>query len=127
MKKVLDTAQLHFEHQVWSKELSFFADEIKIYENRLSDLVSGSNNKEMLAGLEHFQNQFIRQKEVLDQLDRNIRVHEQHLAGLAAKNMESAPSDSGVQETMREEMNQFRKIYSELKTEFFKFMGKWMN
>lgn len=127
MKKVLDIEQLHFEHQVWSKELSFFADEINIYENRLGTLVSGSSDKEMLAGLEHFQNQFIRQKEVIDQLDRNIRVHEKHLSDLASKDMESSPSDSGIHDTMREEMNQFRKIYSELKTEFFKFMGKWMS
>lgn len=123
----MDIEQLHFEHQVWGKELTFFADEIKIYESRLEKLVSSSDNKEMLAGLEHFQNQFIRQKEVMDQLNHDIHVHEKHLSGLAEKDMEAAPSDSGLHDKMREDMNQFRKIYGDLKTEFFKFMGKWMS
>lgn len=127
MKSTQDIAQLHFEHQVWGKELAFFADELKSYENRLEELVTASSDHDMLARLEQFQNQFIRQKEVIDQLDRDIRVHEQHLAKLAQKDMEAAPSDSGLHERMREDMNQFRKIYGDLKTEFFRFMGTWMN
>lgn len=127
MKSTQDIAQLHFEHQVWGKELAFFADELKSYEKRLEELVTASHNRDMLARLEQFQNQFIRQKEVIDQLDRDIRVHEQHLAKLALKDMEAAPSDNGLHERMRENMNQFRKIYGDLKSEFFRFMGTWMN
>lgn len=127
MKSNQDITQLHFEHQVWGKELAFFADELKSYEKRLEELVTASHNRDMLARLEQFQNQFIRQKEVIDQLDRDIRVHEQHLAKLALKDMEAAPSDNGLHERMRENMNQFRKIYGDLKSEFFRFMGTWMN
>ncbi len=125
MKNLKDIAQLHFEHQVWRKELAFFEDELKSFENRLAELVVASHDHDMLAGLEQFQNQFIRQKEVIDQLDRDIRVHEQHLSKLALKDMEAAPSDNGLHDRMREDMNQFRKIYGELKTEFFKFMTHW--
>lgn len=125
MKNLQDIAQLHFEHQIWRKELAFFEDELKSFENRLGELVVASHDHDMLAGLEQFQNQFIRQKEVIDQLDRDIRVHEQHLSKLALKDMEAAPSDNGLHDRMREDMNQFRKIYGELKTEFFKFMATW--
>ena len=64
----IEARSLHYENKVWKNELLFVADEIKVYENRLSDLVLNDPAREMLRQLEHFQNQFIREKEVIDHL-----------------------------------------------------------
>ena len=89
-----DVETLHFEHTLWSNELSFVEDELKIFEKRLEKLVNNLTDRDMMARLEHFQNQFIRQKEVLDQLRHDIKVHEQEI-GRMLKN-DKTPDGAGV-------------------------------
>ncbi len=114
----------HFEHKVWMNQLGFYADEIKIYENQLEKLVS-KNIREMLPRLEHFQNNFIRQKEVLDILSHHIKLHEHQLV-LAINNDQDLPDSSHeAHEKYREEMEVFQKIYAELKADFLRFWRKW--
>jgi hypothetical protein len=114
---------LHFEHKLWLNELKFFADELIIYNHRLEDLVDKSNDKEMLASLEHFQNQFIRQKEVLDTLTHDINIHEKSLKAVFEGKIEA---DTDYHEYLRDQVDTFKKIYNELKAEFYRFMAKWM-
>ena len=114
----------HFEHKVWMNELSFYADEVKIYERQLEELV-GKNIKEMLPMLEQFQNNFIRQKEVIDELKHEINAHEHELAVMAEKDLNLAPGSRYDHLAFREQMDTFKKIYSELKAEFIRFWGKW--
>ena len=40
-----ELAGLHFEHRLWANELNFFADELKIYEHRLEELVNKYTSK----------------------------------------------------------------------------------
>jgi hypothetical protein len=116
---------LHFEHQLWTNELRFFEDEINIYEGYLSDLVTHSNDKEMLAKLEHFQNQFIRQKEVLDELHSDIHKHEQHLSRLLQDQRVSDAGDDEKHKTMAERIDRFKAIYADLKQNFLKFFASY--
>ena len=51
------------ENKEWTSNLSFYKDEIKIMENRLVEITSKNTSKEILAQVEHFQNQLIIQKE----------------------------------------------------------------
>lgn len=120
-----ELTDLHFEHRLWANELNFFADELKIYEHRLEELVNKYTKQEMLAELEQFQNQFIRQKEVLDELRHNIKVHEQKI-GQALQRGEEAPTDPSFHEYMSGEVTSFRNIYKDLKTNFYDFMRKYM-
>ncbi|MFZ4426967.1 MAG: hypothetical protein ACOYOO_07405 [Saprospiraceae bacterium] len=116
---------LHFEHILWIKELDFFEGELKFFENRLGDLVMRYRSIEVLAQLEHFQNQFIRQKEVLDKLSRDIRVHEQALSLKIKKEQPLSDLLPGEHTELRRRMADFRKIYSGLKEKFFAFLAKW--
>lgn len=117
------TAQ-HFEHRLWRNELSFFEDELKIYEHQLEELV-GKGIKEMLPRLEHFQNNFIRQKEVLDELNHEINVHEQALAKAMSSDSDEIPNGLYNHEASREKIETFKKIYGELKADFMQFLKKW--
>ena len=56
---VIFNSDLHFEHNLWRAELLFWEDELKSFNNRLSELVKRWTDKEVLAQLEHFQNQFV--------------------------------------------------------------------
>jgi hypothetical protein len=119
---------LHFEHKVWGNELEFFEDEIQIYEHRLEDLVKKKmNDKEMLSQLEAFQNQFIRQKEVIDILKHDINDHE-HVLSKYAEEHPIAIEDVQFKDhtTLRDRMVTFRKLYRELKDSFYQFLAKYL-
>ncbi|MCB0560999.1 MAG: hypothetical protein H6573_29295 [Lewinellaceae bacterium] len=115
---------VHFEHRLWVNELNFFADELKIYEHQLEELVTKADRKEAMQELEQFQNQFIRQKEVLDALQHDIHIHEQKLSE-AVQEQQKLPLDPEYHNFLKEQMESFRSIYAELKKRFYLFLNKW--
>ena len=117
--------KIHFDHRLWMNELSFFSDELKIYEHRLEDLVTKNNTGKVLSLLEQFQNQFIRQREVLEELHHGIKVHEQKI-GEAMRRGEEDPVDPEFHNSMKEEMESFRNIYTDLKRKFYSFLAKYL-
>ena len=120
----IEVENLHFQHRLWSNELSFVEDELKIFENRLEKLVNTLRDRDMLAKLEHYQNQFIRQKEVLDQLQHDIKVHEQEIGRMLQNGKKLNDSNLNRHLKVEDEMATFRKIYGELKSNYFKFMAE---
>ena len=121
-------SDLHFEHKVWMNELNFFEDEITTFEHRLEELAKPNLTKrEVMVELEHFQNQFIRQKEVINEVKHDIRMHQQYLIGVAEASPTTADQpkfqDHG---DLRERMETFRKIYLDLKADFFRYAAKWI-
>ena len=52
--EIIFNADLHFEHNLWRRELFFWEDEIKSFNKRLEELVQRWTDKEILAQLEHF-------------------------------------------------------------------------
>jgi hypothetical protein len=118
-------SDLHFEHQLWQSEAKFFADELKIYQNRLDEIASKNTGSEIAKKISHFQNQFIIQKEQLDILNHDIKIHEQALAKFAQENPIAIDHRLFNDHTaMDEKVNVFKKIYAELKSEFMKFVGE---
>jgi predicted nucleic acid-binding Zn-ribbon protein len=121
-------SDLHFEHKLWINELNFFEDEINTFENRLEELARQHlSNREVMVDLERFQNQFIRQKEVINDLKSDIRRHEHHISEIAAAQPDSAGQPKFQDHTfLRERMETFRKLYGELKSDFFRYAVKWI-
>lgn len=121
-------SDLHFEHKVWMNELGFFEDEILTFERRLEELAKQHLPKrEVMVDLEHFQNQFIRQKEVINEMKHNIRMHEKYLTEKAGAQPSQTDQPTFKDHSdIRERMEIFRKIYVDLKTEFFRYAAKWI-
>jgi Asp-tRNA(Asn)/Glu-tRNA(Gln) amidotransferase C subunit len=118
-------ADLHTEHLEWLSKLVFYKEEIQSFNNRLGEIVKANTIKDVTAQAEHFQNQFIRQNEVIDELRHEIKAHENVLT----KQVEANPvaSDHRVSEdhsVIRDKVVTFEKIYGELKQEFTKFLSK---
>lgn len=114
----------HFEHRIWMNRLNFFRDELKIYDHQLEELVT-KGNKDMLAELEHFQNSFIRQQEVLKELRHEIKIHEREIAAAYSAGRELSYAKHIGHEAFREKLEIFEKIYAELKANFSQFWRKW--
>ena len=118
---------LHFEHRLWLNQLKFFKEEVGIFEHRLDELVVKNTNKEMLAKLEQFQNQFIREKEVVDELSHKIRAKENELAKFAEEHPIAIDHvHFKDHKGLRDEMKRFNELFAVLKEDFFKYLAIWM-
>ena len=118
---------LHFDLQTWLNALRFYRDEIMIFEHRMEEIARRNNGSEVMAELEHFQNQYIREREVIDELRHDLKQHE-NLLEKEAKDHPIAVehryfSDHG---DLRDRMMTFEKLYKELKEDFVRWLAKWM-
>lgn len=127
LKERVYLKDLHFDHELWSNELSFYKNELTIFNRRLEEIVVRYTTKEVLAKLEKYQNQFIRQAEVIDILNHEIKVKEQELARFAKENPVAIEHHYFPDhKELRDEFHTFKKIYSELKQDFIRFLSKYM-
>ena len=79
-------SELHKKYNNWIKSLDFYADELKTFTSRLEEVVMRNTKREVRAQIEHFQNQFIREKEVIDILKHDIAQDEKWLVANAKRN-----------------------------------------
>src|SRR6476661_8945538 len=123
MYQTVSIRSLHLEYQLWVRELIFYKEEIKIFESHLEDLVSRNTRQGVQVQIEHFQNQFICQKEVIDILKHKLNISERQLAAfvydLSGGVIESVRMYN--HSDLREEVMTFRKLYKKLKTDFRNF------
>jgi hypothetical protein len=128
MTPTISIRSLHLEYQLWTRELVFYKEEIKIFEDHLEAILQRNNKNGVPAQVEHFQNQFILQKEVIDYLKHDLIVSEIQLAdfaqGLSDEGIDSIKMDNHGK--LRERVATFRKIFKEIKGEFRRFEMQWM-
>ena len=122
----INLTELHLEHELWSKELNYWRDEIKVLEKYLTGLDYKKIPNEAGAEVEHFQNQFIRHKNVVHDLKHEVDNHEQLLRDVEKvdDNEELQDKFLDIHSDLREKINTGRKIYSELKDEFRAWLAK---
>ncbi|MBK9568784.1 MAG: hypothetical protein IPO53_01835 [Chitinophagaceae bacterium] len=115
------------DHQQWLKSIDFYDDDLDILEKKLVEIISKNNGQEVMASVEHFQNQFIVQRNNIDELRHSINEH----AGKVASGVH-APAGKGENvldhehDGLKEEFESFEKVISELRQEFNQFLAKWM-
>ncbi|MBO6518229.1 MAG: hypothetical protein JJ975_16960, partial [Bacteroidia bacterium] len=98
--------ELHKEHVAWSKNLGFYRDEIETFKHRLEEIIVRNTKTEVTAQVEHFQNQFIRQNEVIDELLHDINAEESlivknAMANNVATDRRKAPENEELVDRMK--------------------------
>ncbi len=110
---------LHFDHRVWLNSLRFYREELFIFQRHLEQFVRTAAVPETMAHVEQFQNRFIRQSEVIDELAHDIKKHDQALSDqLSSKAPGMIYRPFGIHNELRERMDTFERLYMELKNEF---------
>ena len=118
-------SELHHEHTAWVKSLEFYKDELQVLNNRLGELVTHNTDQTVRAHIEHFQNQFIRQNEVIDELKHDVKASESEIVSNITANTVASDHRLAPDHTeLRERFTMFEKIYSELKQEFQAFASR---
>jgi hypothetical protein len=118
---------LHSDHMIWLNTLAFCKEEIGIFEKRMGEIAQRNTHQEVMAELEHFQNQYIRQREVIDELRHDLKQHENGLANEAKEHPIAIDHRLFHDHTgQRDAMRTFEKLYRELKDEFMAWLAKRM-
>jgi hypothetical protein len=95
--------------------------------NRLSEVASKNTSSEVLALVDHFNNQLIIQKEQIDILNHDIKSHESYLEAAVRKNVNDIEhAKFSDHKNHRESIAVFEKIFKELREELIDFLSKWM-
>lgn len=119
--------EMHQEHAEWLNKLAFYKDELEIMKNRLAEIAQKYTSNDILAQVEHFQNQFIVQAEQLDILKHNINEHEEYLQQRLNENHVAADRQtSSDSPQIRESVVSFERIFNGLRQEFNQFLAKTM-
>jgi len=115
--------RLHTEYHLWISEITFFSEEIKIFESHLQKMISKDISPSNLKCIEQFRANFNDKKEVINQLKWNLHqaekgltsfVHQMSGMGLCCVKMDNHC-------LLREEVHLFKKDFTKLKIEFRAF------
>jgi hypothetical protein len=119
--------QLHFENKLHFNQLAFYKQEIEIFKHHIEDIISRNTKTEVTAKVEQFQNQFIRQLEVNDELRHKLNEHEGTLVNYAKENpvaINHVLFDDN--DALAAEVARYTELYTEMKNNFYAFLSEWM-
>ena|ERR1041385_1800689 len=123
--KAKTISDLYTEHIDWLTRLDFYQEMLAGMLTQLEEIVSKNTSKNILASAEHFQNQFVVQKENIDKLRHAIHEHEIYLEHEAEKNKTDQQRTNDLP-ILRETIESFERIFNELRSEFKKFLSVTM-
>ena len=116
--------ELHSEHNEWQNKIKFYRGELKQLNDQLAEIVSRKPSTDAMISIEHFQNQFTVQNEVMDIMRHDFKQHEN---AIEAKHHSLNANDPGLNEnheSHKERLAQFEKLFHELRNEFHEFSQK---
>lgn len=119
MHTIQQLQEMLAEHKEWQGKINFYKEQISSLTGELDDFVMREKNPESLANVEHFQNQFIRQREVLDIMRHDFKQHENAIEGHSENPLQNL---AAMHMSEREKLTQFEKIFKELREEFHNFL-----
>lgn len=109
----------------WNRILDFYATEISIFRERLAEVAAKNNKAGVTAAIEHFQNQFIVQEEVLQTLRHDANKQKNTIIDFVKQLGNIGSIDVvDIQFLLRDRMHMEEKILVELKHSFYRFLAK---
>lgn len=121
MSKDLITIEVEGEHIAWKNELNGVIEELQKFEATLEEKSKSLNN----IKIEHFQNQFLIQKDAIGKLKNEIKKHDLAIEREGKKPFDSIENkDLEYHERISQEIETELKIVQELKEEFEAFVAQ---
>jgi hypothetical protein len=114
-------ASLHAEHADWQNQIQHYKGELKSMKEELGVIVSKLAPREVPSNAEHFQNQFILQRDVLDVMRHDFKQYENQIESAQRNNGTSLEHLLQVRDAYQVRLKDYDKLYHELKNEFTAF------
>lgn len=127
MKTKKNIYEIHEANKTGLSNLLFYKDELIVMQRKIEEVAKKNNSKEVLASIEHFQNQLIVQKEQLDILTHDIRESESSLEKAVHKLPTAIDHQYFPDQTvLADRIVTYEKLVKELRNELAHFLSKWM-
>ena len=127
MEQQIFLPELHEKISNWKSEVDFVRQDVKILRHRLTEIIQKNTHRDTLALAEQFQNQFIRQLEVADEMFHDLKQADKRIL----LDLEEKPS--GLEEKLMNEekhlserMRVFNRLFHTMKDDFNGFLEKIM-
>jgi predicted rRNA methylase YqxC with S4 and FtsJ domains len=113
------------EHRQWKQKLDFYKNEIDFLKEKLSLIPLAGASKEVKWLVSHFENQFVINKNIIENLLHTIELND----GLIASEMKEkvvAFEYRAITQTndVKEQIEIFLRLYTTMKSEFERFVMK---
>lgn len=109
--------QFNYEHTMWQRQLDFFKQENAWLKTRLAAVLDGNADKTVLPQAEYFQNQFIYNDELVEDLRQQVTQLN------TLKPQSGAPPNLAARQViLRGKMERFENDFISLKNWFSKFV-----
>jgi hypothetical protein len=115
---------LETEHFKWLKTLEIYKQQLVAMEQEIIQFVASKPPRSVSPRIEQFQNQFIRQREVLDTLKHNIKSHENEIERMTNFALEYL-RDRVTREhlKLKTEYKRFVELFMEMEQDFQDFLA----
>ncbi len=115
------------DHAAWLNSIAFYEGELDILKERLLEIAQKNTAVEVMAQVEHFQNQFIIQQNNLDELKHQVHAHESMVAQDARKHSgKMDTSNAAVHNEVKAAFIKTEEIINDLRKEFNQFLSRTM-
>ena len=115
------------DHATWLKTIAFYEGEFDILKERLLEIAQKNTGAAIMAQVEHFQNQFIIQRNNMDELKHRVREHDLLVSADAQQHSGKMDTgNDGVHKSIKEQFVSTESIINNLRQEFNQFLSKWM-
>ena len=114
-------ADLHAEHANWQDRISDFKDQIREMNDRLGAILSKLTPHDVPPLAEHFQNQFILQRDVLDIMRHDFKQYENLIENEQKKGGTASSELTQMSKAYKTRIGDFERILNELRNEFVVF------
>jgi hypothetical protein len=121
MEQPENLSDLHAEHANWQNQILGFRQEIGGMNDKLGLIVSKHTPRDVPAHAEHFQNQFILQKDVLDIMRHDFKQYENMIEAEQLKSNTASDGLLQLRNAYQIRLNDYRRILEDLKQEFSVF------
>jgi hypothetical protein len=115
------------DHKTWISELKLQQNQVEIFKKRLAEVLVKNTDHDVMALAEQFQNKFIRQLEVIDILDHDIKIDHSKLEMFAKEHpvaLDHIYFDDHVK--LRDRIFTNSRLWQDLRDEFYGFVEKWI-
>lgn len=124
METMTTSASIEKEHFTWLKHLDFYKAQLVVMDKELLGFAKESASKKVAPRVEQFQNQFIRQREVMDELRHNVKQHEneiERMTRFALEYLRDRVTRDHI--VLRGEYKRFVELFIEMEQDFHDFMA----
>ncbi|MCX6206246.1 MAG: hypothetical protein NTZ19_08355 [Bacteroidetes bacterium] len=117
--------ELHFDHELWLAEMTFWKQEIDVLDKYLAAVIVSLSDTDSRGEVDHYQNQFFIQRNFINSLKNDVKAQEKLISQLendiSNRLLQKKKADDEYE--IRDKMLTNEKLYNELKMSFKKWLS----